>query len=105
MPSYPQRQSNHDFQNPYFGFMYVIKTPETKKRYPDRFKAFLDYEEIPGTTTEERLLRFYEQAKQNPQWQLGFLMRFILFQKESVEEGKLASSTISQLLQTHKAFL
>jgi hypothetical protein len=34
-----QYQSMHDFQNPHFRFMYAIKSSETKKRYPDRFKA------------------------------------------------------------------
>jgi hypothetical protein len=45
--------------------MYAIKSPETKKRYPDRFKAFLDYIRISGTDIEERLVNFYNQAKQN----------------------------------------
>jgi hypothetical protein len=63
-----QYQSKHDFQNPYFRFMYAIKSPETKKRYPDRFKAFLDYIQIPGTNIEERLVNFYNQANQNLPW-------------------------------------
>jgi hypothetical protein len=60
-----QYQSKHDFQNPNFRIMYAIKSPETKKRYPDRFKAFLDYIQISGTDIEERLVNFYNQAKQN----------------------------------------
>ena len=79
MQSYSQQQSNRDFQNPYFRFMYAIKSPETKKRYPDRFKTFLDYVDILGTTTEERLLNFYNNAKQNPKWLQGSIMSFIIF--------------------------
>jgi hypothetical protein len=64
-----QHQSNHhNFHNPYFRFMYAIKSPETKKRYPDRFKTFLDYIQIPGNDIEERLVNFYNQAKQNLPW-------------------------------------
>ena len=49
------QRAMQNFQNPYFRFMYSIKSPETKKRYPDRFKAFLDYIQIPGINIEERL--------------------------------------------------
>lgn len=58
MHSYSKHQSNTDFQNLYFRFMYAIKSPETKKRYQDRFKTFLDYVDIIGTTTEENYLTF-----------------------------------------------
>ena len=67
--------------------MYSIKSPETKKRYPDRFKAFLDYIEVPGTKIEERLNNFYKEAKQSPQWLQNSLMNFIIFQKERVING------------------
>ncbi len=48
--------------------MYVIKSPETRKRYPKRFKAFLDYVEIPGEEIEERLINFHNRAKQDISW-------------------------------------
>jgi hypothetical protein len=64
--------------------MYSIKSPETKKRYPDRFKAFLDYVQIPGINIEERLNNLYNQAKQNPQWLQNSLIDFIVFQKVRV---------------------
>ena len=81
MLSYSQHQSNQDFQNPYFRFIYAIKSPETKKRYPDRFKAFLDYVGISGENIEERLINFYNKAKQNPQWLQSPIMSFIIFKK------------------------
>ena len=65
MQSPCQHQGNHNFQNLYFRYMYAIKSPETKKRYRDRFKTFLDYIQIPGTDIEERIVNFYNQAKQN----------------------------------------
>ena len=48
--------------------MYAIKSPETKKRYPDRFKTVLDYIQIPGIDIEERLVNFYNQASKNLPW-------------------------------------
>jgi len=58
-----QYSINNNFQNPYFRFLYSIHSEETKKRYPDRFKTFLDYLQVPGRNIEERLLNFHNQAK------------------------------------------
>jgi hypothetical protein len=84
--------------------MYAIKSPETKKRYSDRFKAFLDYIGIPGAYIEERLSHFYNEAKQNPQWLQNALMNFIIFQKEWVIKGEIAASTISNYYKPIKLF-
>ena len=88
-------ENTNNFQTPYSRFMYSISSPETKKRYPDRFRTFLDYLQIPGNDIEERLLNFYNQAKQNPQWLQNSLMDFIVFQKERVTKGEIEASTIS----------
>ena len=55
--------NKNNYQTPYSRFMYSIHSPETQKRYPDRFKAFLDFIQTPGIDIEERLLNFYNQAK------------------------------------------
>jgi hypothetical protein len=41
--------------NPYIRFVYTIPSPETKKRYPERFKPFLDYLKIPEVDIKKRL--------------------------------------------------
>lgn len=84
--------------------MYAIESPETKKRYPDRFKTFLDYIQIPGTGIEERLVNFYNEAKQNLPWLQISLMNFIIFQKERVLNGEIAASTISNYYKPIKLF-
>jgi hypothetical protein len=99
-----QYQFNHNFQNLYFRFMYSIKSPETKKRYPDRFKAFLDYIKIPRLEIEERLVNFYNQANQNLPWLQNSLMSLFIFQKERVINGEIAASTISNYYKPIKLF-
>jgi hypothetical protein len=84
--------------------MYAIKSPETKKRYPDRFKTFLDYIQIPRTDIEVRLINFYNQAKQNLPWLQNSLMNFFIFQKERVLNGEIATSTISNYYKPIKLF-
>ncbi len=46
MQPYSQQQSNHDFQNPYFRFMYSIKSPETKKKIPVKINYLFKYRPI-----------------------------------------------------------
>ncbi len=104
MQTYSHHQCNHDFQNPYFRLIYAIPAPETKKRYPDRFKAFLDYVGIDGAGIEERLVNFYNQAKQNPRWLQSSLMDFIEFQKERVIKGDIEASTIFNYYKPIKLF-
>jgi hypothetical protein len=85
-----QEQRNtttNNFQNSYFRFLYSIPSKQTKKRYPDRFKTFVDYIQIPGSNIEERLLNFHNQTKQNPQWLQNSLLDFIVVQKERVIKG------------------
>jgi len=90
-----QYSTNNNFQNPYFRFIYSIHSEETKKRYPDRFKTFLDYIQVSGRNIEERLMNLYNQSKQNPQWLQNSLLDFIVVQKERVIKGEIAASTIS----------
>ncbi|HEY6536981.1 MAG TPA: hypothetical protein VIY08_14485 [Candidatus Nitrosocosmicus sp.] len=97
-------QNNHDFQNPYIRFMYSIKSPETKKRYPNRLKTFLDYIQIPGKDIEERLVNLYNKAKENPQWLQNSFMNFMIFQKERVINGEIEASTIFNYYKPVKLF-
>ena len=55
-----------------------LNLPKQKKGYPDRFKTFLDFIQIPGTEIEERLVNFYTEAKQNLPWLQSSLMNFII---------------------------
>ncbi len=78
--------------------MYSIKSPETKKRYPNRLKTFLDYIQVPEDNIEERLISFYKKARENPQWLQNSLINFMIYQKERVSNGENRSSYHFQLL-------
>jgi len=83
--------------------MYAIKSPETKKRYPDRFKAFLDFIQNPGTNIEQRLVNFYNPAKQNLPW-LEFSYDLFHISKRRVLKGEISASTISNYYTPLKFF-
>jgi hypothetical protein len=93
-----------NFHTPYTRFMYAIKSPETKKRYPMRFKTFLDYVQMPGNEIEERLIVFYDRAKQDSIWLQNSLIDFITLQQERVTKGEISASTIPNYYKPIKLF-
>jgi len=84
--------------------MYAIKSPETKKRYPDRFKAFLDFIQNPGTNIEQRLVNFYNPAKQNLPWLEFSYDLFHISKRMSFKRGDICINHF-KLLYTIKFFL
>jgi hypothetical protein len=56
--------------------MYALKAKESKRQYPRRFKMFLDYLKIEGTTINEQAKQLLINTKNNPQWTEQMLMDF-----------------------------
>ena len=68
--------TNNNFQNPIFGSCIPLN-PNTKKRYPDRFKAFLDYANISGIDIKENVNSFYKLIeKHGTRWLEVELLKF-----------------------------
>jgi hypothetical protein len=84
--------------------MYSIKSPQTRRRYQDRFKTFLDFLEIKGKGIEERINNFYDLAKENPQFLQDSLLNFFIYQKELVSKGEIVASSISNYYKPVKLF-
>ncbi|KAA2279070.1 hypothetical protein [Candidatus Nitrosocosmicus sp. SS] len=91
-------------QNPYSKFIYAIRSPETQKRYPRRFKPFLAYANISGNQIEDQLLDLYTKAKSNPRWLQETIINFMILQKDRVSRGEIEASTISNYYKPLKLF-
>jgi hypothetical protein len=48
-------------------FMYGIKSPETKRQYPRRFKMFVDFLDLGTNVLEEQSKIFLSKALDNSQ--------------------------------------
>jgi hypothetical protein len=90
-------------QDPMSIFSYALKAPESRSRYPHRFKMFLDFLEIQDTI-EEQAIEFLTKARQNAQWAQDNLMRFMAFQSERARRKEIAESTISNYYKATKLF-
>jgi len=93
-----------DIQTPYNRFLYALKAPESKKRYPKRLEVFLNFINIEGSSIGERLFNFNQKAKSNIDWFQDVLIQFIIFQKERADRGEISESTISNYYKPVKLF-
>ena len=53
--------------NPIAVFLYGVKSPESKRQYPRRFKMFLDFLHLPGDL-QDQAKEFLRNAKNKSQW-------------------------------------
>src|SRR5690349_6324885 len=89
--------------DPIAKFMYALKSKESKRQYPRRFKMFLDYLEIEGTFNEQAR-QFLLNTRNNPQWAEEKFMDFVSFQLERVIRGEITESTIKNYYKSTKLF-
>jgi hypothetical protein len=80
---------------PYLMFKYAIKTEINRKYYERRLKKFFDFIEFEtiGKDIEYRCNEFVEKANYNTNWALSQTIRFLLYQKERVENKEITSGT------------
>ena len=65
-------------EDPIAVFLYAVKSPESKRQYPRRFKMFLDFLGFGGAL-EEQVKEFLRNAKGNPEWVQNSLIQFISY--------------------------
>jgi hypothetical protein len=63
-----KKSKDQVLQGPYNRFIYALKAPESKIKYPKRFEVFINFINIEGPTFQERTYNFYHKAKSNTQW-------------------------------------
>jgi integrase len=90
-------------EDPMSVFRYALKSRESQRQYPGRFKVFLDYLGLKGTI-EDQALQFANKAKNDPKWFQASLMRFIVYQKERVNTKEISEGTIGNYYKAVKLF-
>ena len=91
---------------PYLMFKYAIKTDITRKYYERRLEKFFDFIdfEIAGKDIEFRCNEFAEKSKNNTNWTLTQIIRFLQYQKERVENKEITSGTLKNFVKSLKVF-
>jgi hypothetical protein len=73
-------------EDPYSLFVFAMNATQTKETYTTRLDRFFRFIAIPENTIEERCKIFVEKGKNNNNWVLCEIRKFLQFQKERVEK-------------------
>jgi integrase len=84
-------------------FRYALRSPESQRQYPGRFKVFLDYLGINGSI-EQQAIQFANKAASDPKWFHESFMKFIVYQKERVSKKEISEGTIGNYYKAVKLF-
>lgn len=89
--------------DPYWLYVYSLKSPVTRERYTYRLGKFFCFLGIEGSI-QERCNLFVEKAKDDA-WLMDGTMRFFQHQKERVERKEISGATVPNFLKCIKLFL
>jgi hypothetical protein len=98
-----EQEKEQENENPMEVFLYALKAPETKRQYPKRLKTLFDFLGF-SEPLENQAREFLKKARENPHWAYKSFVRFIIFQKERANTGKICESTISNYYKAAKLF-
>jgi hypothetical protein len=91
-------------EDPMAGFLYALKSPISKKKYPQRLRDFLRFLGFNGVFKDDAL-EFLNKARERPEWVEDMLMQFISSQIERLNRGEISAATISNYYKAVKLFL
>lgn len=91
-------------EDPIAGFLYALRSPISKKKYPQRLRVFLRFLGFNGVFKDDAL-EFLKKAMEDPEWVEDMLMQFISSQIEKLNRGEIAAATISNYYKAVKLFL
>ena len=85
-------------------FNYALKSVESQRQYPRRFKMFLDFLDFGVTSIEEQSMIFLQEGKINPMRAEEMFMKFCNYQKKRVINSEISESTIPNYFKATKLF-
>jgi hypothetical protein len=92
--------------SPYMMFKYSIRSELTRKYYERRLRGFFDYTQFETGVKdmEKRCNDFAEGARNNTNWILNQIVRFLQFQKQRVENEEITAATLKNFVKSLKVF-
>jgi len=63
-------------KTPWQGFLYALRSPISKKKYPQRRRVFLRFLGFYGVFKDDAI-EFLKKARENPEWVEDNLMQFV----------------------------
>lgn len=89
---------------PWTLFLNAMRSPVTKDRYSTRVAKFFDFIGIPGKTLEQKAKAFAKKGKNDTNWALSSILKFVYFQKERIEKKQISGATVINYTKSIKLF-
>ena len=97
-------EQQQDFDT-YSLFVFNIRSTSTRDYYLRRLKGFFNYINLlPDEGITKRCDYFAKRGKEDSDWAFNNIVRFFQFQRERVEQGEIAGSTLKNFLKALKLF-
>ena len=90
-------------QDPIQAFIYALKAPETKRKYPQRLKFFFD-SVCPNLDFDNQAKEFVKNAKGNDQFVYSSFINFIVKQNKRVDKKEITPGTVRNYYKAAKLF-
>ena len=81
-----EKSSELEELDPWSLYIYAMKAPMTRDRYKTRLAKFLTFIGIAGNTVQEQSRTFVKIGKDDINWSLNSILKFVQFQKDRVDK-------------------
>jgi hypothetical protein len=90
--------------NPITLMLFGLKSPESKRQYPQRLKVFMDYA-IPDGDMAEQSRILLKKAVEDSKWIENTIISFIQFQMQRLARNEIVPGTIRNYIKSLETFL
>jgi hypothetical protein len=92
-----------ELKDPLQTFLYALRAPETKRKYPQRLKFFLDTI-FPDLDFNTQTIEFIKRAKGDDQFVYSSFIKFIIKQNNRVSKKEITPGTVRNYYKAAKLF-
>ncbi|MDQ5869923.1 MAG: hypothetical protein M3530_09400 [Thermoproteota archaeon] len=93
-----------EIKNPLDNFLYALRAPETKRKYPQRLKFFFDFVFSKINDLKGQSIEFINKAKGNDQFVYSSFINFIIEQNGRVDKKEITAGTVRNYYKAAKLF-
>lgn len=94
-----------DVTSPYYMFKYSIRSELTRKYYERRLRTFFDFLGFQsGSEIKERCNQFAQKGKEDTDWTIVQIIRFLQYEKNRVEKGEITAATLINFVKSIKLY-
>ncbi len=91
-------------QNPLDTFLYALRAPETKRKYPQRLKFFFDFLFPELKDLNNQTIEFVKKASKSDQFVYSSFISFIVTQNKRVDKKEITPGTVRNYYKSAKLF-